>query len=149
MGLKTTQRSVTQWTAFTPTGSWVSNVTYTGFKRQVGENYEYEVMVAITGTPTTASLTITIPDTIDTTKITNSVSTIPKLGWGIIRDTGTAVFAASVNYNSTTAVSVIVDTVSGSFISLGSPVTQASPMTFANTDQIVLRFSAPIVGLGA
>lgn len=48
----------TVWTAWTPTSAtWLANVTFTGLYRQVGDVIESQIKVAITGTPTTASLT--------------------------------------------------------------------------------------------
>ncbi len=138
----------TPWIAWTPTGSWSTNTTYTGFKRRVRDTYEYQVMIALAGAPTTATLTVTLAETMDTAKLVNSVGTIPRLGRADIRDTGAALYAGSVHYNSSTTVLVSVETLSVTVISIGSAVTQANPITFGNTDQIVLNFSAPVVGWG-
>lgn len=135
------------WTAFTPTGAWTTNTTYTAFKRKVGENYEYQIQVALSGAPTSANLTINIPDTIDTTKMVNSVGTVPPIGRGMVFDNGINEYEVSVNYNSTTSVIVNYAFVSGSFVTYGTPVNQAAPITFGNLDKVMIYFSVPIVGL--
>lgn len=134
------------WTAFTPTGSWSTNTTYTGYKRQVGENYEYNIIVATTGAPTSAGLTVNIPDTIDTTKLPANYSN-PMLGVAKVLDAGVNEYGVSyVRYSTTTAVDVRVPNVSGTAI-IDSQVSQANPFTFGNGDSVHLIFSAPIVGL--
>jgi hypothetical protein len=137
------------WTSWTPTGSWVANTTFSGFKRRVGGDAEYKVNLAITGAPTSAPLHINLPagEVIDSTKVqANAANVTGGLGTGSGLDSGTGNFAASVFYKDTT--SVFASTfLTGSASSEGQgTITQASPMTWANGDRLVLEFKVPIVG---
>lgn len=140
---------ITDWVSWTPTGSWSTNTTYTGLKRRVGDTYEYQVMISLAGAPTAATLTVNIPDTMDTAKLINSVGTIPRLGRADVRDTGVALYEANIHYNSTTSVLVATAGVSGALVTENTVVNATSPITFGSTDQIILNFSAPIVGLSS
>lgn len=130
---------VTDWTAFTPTGSWTANTTYTGYKRRVGDTAEYQVKLALTGAPTSANLTINIPDgTIDTGKAIGDTSDL-SLGIVSYLDAGTAYVAAGlrVGYNNTTTVKVLDD---------NTPLDATNPITWANGDEVFINFSVPIAG---
>ena len=145
-----TQPTIGPWVAFTPTGSWTANTTYTGFYRQVGTNYEYSVDLAITGTPTTASLSINLPSghVIDTTKLAvSSASVTGSLGYGSGQDVGTGNFGASVFYKDTTSVYVSSFMTGGANSSGQATINQGNPMVWANGDKLVLFFTVPISGL--
>lgn len=60
--------------AWTPTGSWVTNTTYTGFYWRRGNLFNAEIKVALSGAPTVANLTINLPSglTIDFARIASS-----------------------------------------------------------------------------
>lgn len=68
----------TPWVSFTPTSvTWLANVTLTGFWRRQGDSIEIEVNIAVSGTPTTATMTFnTLPGslTIDTAKVASPLS---------------------------------------------------------------------------
>ncbi len=53
--------SVTNWTTFTPTGSWNTNVAYTGYKRVVGDCAEIMFRVITSGTPNSVQLAFDPP----------------------------------------------------------------------------------------
>lgn len=138
---------VTDWVSYTPTGSWVSNTTYTGFWRRVGSNLEIAVKVATSGAPTSASLTVTLPSglSIDTTKIADSTAAIAGIGTSTvqIRDVSSDQFFGTALYSSTTAIAIFKDDGDGSI----SAVTQAAPMTWASGDFATIEVSGiPIVG---
>lgn len=129
---------------FTPTGSWVSNATYTGFKSRVGDSLVCDVKIALTGAPNSASLTVNLPAglTIDTAKMNSVVADgTAQLGDGYARDNATAEAYLHVLYNSPTSVKVFYET-AGAF----GTVTQAAPWTWANTDGLSFRFMVPIAG---
>lgn len=136
---------ITDWSACTVTGTWVSNTTYTAKKRRVGGNYEYDVKVATSGAPTSAALVITIPDSMDTTRISGTETS---LGTGLISDSSSAYYPFMVNYNNPTEVVPYAYLASGTYGSFAL-ITQAVPFTFGAGDSVTMRFSAPIVGLGA
>jgi len=137
---------ITDWVAWTPTGSWVTNTTYTGFKRRVGDTYEYQVIVITSGAPTATSLLINIQETMDTSKLPST--NVKYLGEGMIHDNGTDEYKALVQYNGTSQVFVRAYQASGTYVNFPA-VNATSPMTWTNTDSLNIRFSAPIVGLSS
>jgi hypothetical protein len=140
--------TVTDWTSWTPTGSWVSgNETYTGRWRRVGDNGEYEVKIACTGAVTATSLTVNLPSghVIDTNKIVYQSSNAT---FGIIAlvDSGTAYETGIVKYNNTTSIAAAVIKTDSTYANEGISVTNAVPYTFANGDVVHLKFAVPISG---
>lgn len=138
---------VTDWVAWTPTGSWVTNTTYTGFKRRVGDSMEYDVTVTTSGAPTAATLTITLPETIDTAKLTSSSST-QEFGLMSVLDSGVTQYTGAVGYNSTTSVRPLLNAASGSYTQ-PAVVNATAPITFGASDSVHMRFTVPIVGLSS
>lgn len=141
------------WTAWTPTGSWSSNVNYAGRYRRVGDSLEVNAKVNVTGTPTSTSLQINMPSgfVIDTTKLAGTTGSEQSiLGIASILDSGTATYSGRVSYYSTTAVAVQFMDDSAAGVSLGA-VSQAtsSPASFANGDSIDVVFTVPIVGFSS
>src|SRR5690606_23294411 len=59
------------WTAFTPTGSWTTNCTYTGFWKRVGDSMFIQYEINLAGAPTSATLTLdpVANTTLDMTKM--------------------------------------------------------------------------------
>lgn len=132
------------WVSFTPTGSWVSNTTYTGRYRQVGDVYEFTVQVATSGAPTSASLTITLPITIDTAKIAGTADVqVTTLGFGYATDFGSRTYGVSVAYNSTTSVA-LRNTEPGTG---GNAVNESTPFTFGAGDFVFANFKVPVSGV--
>ncbi len=135
--------------AYTPTGSWSANTTYAGLWRRVGDSLDLDIKVAVTGTPTTASLTVNLPSgfAIDTTRLADAVAA--QSSWNssvLIRDAGTDVFEGIAAYNNTTSIAILKDDGDGTV----SAVTQAAPMTWANGDYASITLSGlPILGWGA
>lgn len=120
-------------TAWTPTGAWSANTTYTAYWWRIDNQFYAEILVAVTGAPTSASLTITLPVTIDTAqmaKVEAAISALP--GRVQIRDAGTDIFSGYILYSSTTAIAIFKDDGDGT----QSTVTQAAPMTFATGDYV-------------
>jgi hypothetical protein len=141
---------VKDWTAFTPTGSWSSNTTYTGFWCRVGDSMEVKFQVATAGAPTTASLTVNLPSgyTIDTAKMT-STGTQEAFGVAKILDGGTSTYEASIRYSSTTAIALVNRGASGTYVNEPSVVDQATPITFGAGDYVQGTFKVPITGWGS
>lgn len=140
---------VTDWVSFTPTGSWVSNTTYTGRKRRIGDSAEYEYYLALTGAPTAANLTLNLPsgEVIDTSKLggTGIYAGLPfSIGGGLVAGGAEYIFRA--DYLNTTSVSVMhVKYTSGTIVNLVN-TSSTTPATFANGDYIRVNFKVPIVG---
>lgn len=124
-------------TSFTPTGSWSSNTTYTGYWYRVGNRICLEIHIALAGAPTSASLTINMPTgtTIDTAQLLSTTAGLPPIGYCNIFDTsGTDSFIGSVYYNSSSTISVKKDDGDGTV----SVVNATAPITFASGDALDL-----------
>jgi hypothetical protein len=129
-----------------PTGSWVSNTNYTCKEGRSGNNWEAEIKIATTGAPTSATLTITIPESrVIDTSYTNATTSDYLLGQCSINDEGTADFHGVIRYASTTTVSPSVFGASGSYQTY-TLINATTPMTWANGDFVICRLSVPIVG---
>lgn len=139
------------WTAWTPTGTWSSNTTYTGYWRRVGDTMQIEAKVALTGNPT-GSFTLNLPSgySIDTAKITGATSNNKSLGIASLVDSGTAEYTGHVSYESATSVSAYYLIASTTNVQLNSAqVSASSPYTFASGDAVYLQFQVPISGWGS
>lgn len=137
---------VTDWTSFTPTGSWSTNTTYTGRYRRIGDSLDLDIFIGLTGAPTSASLTVNLPTgfVINTDKAASDGSNrINPFGIVICRDGGTDSYEGIIQYSSTTAIAVMKDDGDGTI----SAVTQAAPFTWGNGDYMDIRLTGiPIVG---
>lgn len=141
----------TQTQSFTPTGSWVSNTTYTGNWRQVGEFAEIQIRVVTSGAPTSANLTINLPSglVIDSSKLLQGGAgfdeKLPSSS-GRILDNGSTYYDADAYYSSTTAILVKSLNASGTYAANTGTVTQSVPMVWTTGDELNLSFRVPIVG---
>lgn len=130
------------WETFTPTGSWTTNVTYTGLKRKVGDTFHYRVKIAISGGVDATTLRINLPDgEIDPAK-TFADTEDKNLGIASYFDSGTGVISQGVRIGYSSVTQVIIST-------NGSSFTDVAPITWANGDTITMRFKAAIVGLSS
>lgn len=79
----------TTWASYTPTGNWVTNTTYTGMYRRVGDSLDLRARILLSGTPS-GLISITIPSdlTIDTSKLLTAATTGDVLGSGVTVDVG-------------------------------------------------------------
>lgn len=137
--------------AWTPTGSWSTNTTYTGSYRREGDMGYFTVKIALAGAPTAANLTVNLPGshTIDTTKLPGYDSTFKEVGLASFFDTSaSAGYTGMACYNSTTSVKVMIN---AQAIHAGTVFTRilacdnTSPVTFASGDMVTLTFKVPIV----
>lgn len=136
--------------AFTPSGTWVSNATYTGIYSRVGDRARGWIRVSTSGAPTTATLTVTIPWTIDTSKLISTTEDT-RLGYGLIRDSAAASYTdINIIYSTTTILSIQVcglNAFTGTqYIKAQSGVTQAIPITFGAGDYVEFYFDIPVSG---
>jgi len=135
--------TVTDWSSYTPTGTWATNVTWTGITRRVGDTEYYAVRAACSGAPTgNCTVNTRSGRIIDTTKIS---STNQMVGESNAIDGGASQYPGKVLYNSTTSV------VAGSLNAAGTyavfNTTNATvPITFGNTDSVEFLFAVPIRG---
>ncbi len=137
---------VTPWQSYTPTGSWTTNTSYTGFKRRVGDSEEYKIRVLLSGPPNSTALRINLPagQKIDVNKSSTSLNNIT-LGIVSFLDIGTAEYQGRVQYFNDTSVEIrSLD--ANAALGLTNATT---PFTFANGDSINITFSVPIQGWDA
>lgn len=134
---------VTDWQAFTPTGSWSSNTTYTGYWRRVGDSMEIEYRADTSGAPTSANLTFNLPSgySIDKTKLLDATHGFNTIGTGLASDSGT-------NYKlfATTYDGIIYAAYQSNASGVYSTVTQAAPFTFGAGDFATITVKVPITG---
>jgi hypothetical protein len=136
--------AMSDWVAFTPTGSWVTNTTYTGQWRRVGGDMEIDYKVALTGAPNAVTLSFNLPSgyTIDTAKLASTVAA-KSLGYGGIVAGGTF-YRIDPLYGTTTSVTMWALSLNGSPFSFNIDATH--PSTFGNGDSVQIRVQVPIVG---
>lgn len=140
--LSATGAIVTDWQTYTPTLSWVSNVsTNTAKWRQVGDSAEVEGLVVLNGAPTSATFTTSPPAacTIDTAKMTASSAGSTSLGIASGDDSGN-VHVGVVSYGgTTTTIRVYGDDGTSTW-------TQAVPFTWGSGDELKIKYTVPCVG---
>lgn len=143
--------AMSDWIAFTPTGSWVTNTTYTGYYSRVGDTLRCKVYWALAGAPNSATnLTINLPSglTIDTTKLPNS-NTRNIFGFGNASQDASSGnrYLCAARYNATTNIQVSYHNkdASNNILSQGS-VSTTAPVTWASGDDGEIYFEVPIVG---
>ena len=141
---------VTDWVVTTLTGSWTANTTYTCYTRLVGDTLEIRAQVRLSGAPTAATLTLTLPNGAvwDTAKNLYSAGAdgVPVVGRGSILDSGTGTLLnvfATLNTGGDGSSPVTINTMdmaTGAVV----PVNATSPITFANGDRVNLYIQVPI-----
>ena len=141
--------AVTDWISFTPTGSWVTNTTYSGLWRRVGDTLEVAYNLLLGGAPTAAALTVNLPTglSIDSAKIAGSVNgSVVFPSGGIARDNGASDYPIRAGYNTSTSLAIYVDNASSTYGS-NNQVSNTVPVTFGSPDNVWVSVSnIPIVG---
>lgn len=137
---------MTDWTSFTPTGSWTTNSTYTGYWKRVGDTLFIQGKIALSGAPTATQLQINIPFglSIDTAKIDADTAN-RTLGMWSGDDAGVNGYTGMIRYSTATKVDCNSLNASGTFV-VGSTVTSTNPFSFGSGDSVDFSFSVPIVG---
>lgn len=141
---------VTDWQAYTPTGSHVTNATYTGFYRRVGDCLEIRARVVYSGATNAATeLSFNLPTglVIDTAKLNSTNNTDSVLGLAAIQDVSVNDYQGVISYNSTTSLKVRI-LVEGAAVALtNTNFTSSSPFTIASGDRVQIQaWGIPIVG---
>ena len=134
------------WESFTPTGTWTTNTTYTGFKRRVGDTLEMEVQVALSGAPNATAFYLNMPSglTIDTSKRTTTLADQDYLGDLTILDSGTNYHYAKGVYGTTTAIRWLILNASATNLSGTTNIGATDPMTWASGDRMWIRVRVPV-----
>ena len=120
----------TDWVSFTPTGSWTTNTTYTGQWRRNGDSIDLRYALALTGAPTSASLTLNLPTalTVDTNKVLNG----DRIGQAHYFDNGVGHDLLYVRHVSGTLA--VMEKGPG-----GDAVNATSPITWASGDELKVQ----------
>lgn len=132
--------------AFTPTGLFVANTTYTGYWFRRGNTIHVEWYLAFAGAPTATFLAVNLPSgvTIDTAKLLSTTGKLPLPSSGGLYDlSATTTYVLYAAYNSTTSVLVHYDSGTGTMIALSN----TAPVTIANGDYMSVSVaSIPVSG---
>lgn len=142
--------AMTEWVAWTPTGSWVANSTYTGYKRRVGDTAEYQIKVTLGGAPTNTSLSINYPsgEVEDTNKNLLGDGNFAILGRAELRQSGVGDTLGYVRRNSTTSVVILAEAANTAY-SQGAILSTTVPFTWGSADTVTARWAVPIAGWGS
>lgn len=130
--------------SFTPTGSWTTNTSYSGYWTRMGRFLRCQVKVAFTGAPDAGALTLTIPNSWTIASVFGDAW--ENFGSGKFNSGGTAYFHVQAGYSSTTAIYVTVMQASGGGFTQQATFTKTSPATVGNGDTIDITFDVPISG---
>lgn len=133
----------------TPTGTWVTNTTYSGKVTRIGPFGKFDLKVTLSGAPTAATLDITLPSgyAIDTSKLENPNNNNFNLGTLNIIDNSAGVgYSGIVRLLNSTSIRLHPNGTAGSFTDIISPLNATTPITFASADIIDISFTVPIQG---
>jgi hypothetical protein len=146
--IATLNPAVSDWVAFTPTGSWTTNVTYTGFWRRNGDVVECRIKLIFSGVPDSSALLLNLPAglVIDTGKL----ATLTPVGGFFINDVAATAYSGTVLWSTgagTSSVVLYIFESDGNYVESVTQVAQNVPIgTIANNDSLTANFSVPIVG---
>lgn len=137
---------LSDWTTWTPTGTWSTNSTYTGRWRRVGDSMEMQVSIALAGAPNATDLSINLPSgyTIDTARLPTSTANRGSFGVVNVDDSGVRRYIGGVIYASTTAVALSHSESGNSGI-----INATNPTTFGTSDSVSIMFKVPILNWAA
>lgn len=129
----------TDWIAFTPTGTFTTNTTYTGYYRRVGDSMEIQYNLTFAGAPNSVVCSVNLPSgfSIDTTKMADGTNKNFSLGTGNARDASSGdSFPLSMRYSNTTTILIIPMDVSGTAVRTNNDLNATNPFTIAVNDTI-------------
>jgi hypothetical protein len=139
----------------TTTGSWTSNVTYTGKYWRKGDILKAKVRVDVTGSISpTGALTLNLPSghVMDITKNISDGIYREIFGTAQVLDTGIAFFKANAVYNSTTSLTFMAwqqtdSTFQNALYGGGSQlISNSYPTSLVSGDKIFIEYEVPISG---
>lgn len=131
-------------TAFTPTGSWTTNTTYTGYYNRVGDEMYLQTRIALSGAPSSGTLYINLPNglQIDSNKI--QLSNSQTIGYGSTFNAGTNVYEVITTTNPSNAGQLYPQV--KNTITTQSSITPSVPGTYQSGDYIDFFAQVPIAG---
>jgi hypothetical protein len=140
---------VTDSVSYTPLGSWVTNATYFGKWKRVGQWIELEVDIALSGAPT-GILTFTPAQilnglglTFDSTAFANLGASSHSIGtFSVNKDATSIAYSGGVKFDGGGTIALGYSTGA----TTAQLVNATNPITFANGDNVNLRVTLPITG---
>jgi len=132
----------TDWTSFTPTGTWTTNVTYTGRRRQVGEYMEIQYHIDFTGAPDASQLGFDMPTgfAVDETILADAGGNA-SVGHGQVRDvdiTGLMYPLNVIYFESNNTLYPY------SYASPQASTTNTAPVSFGDAHQLEVFVKVPV-----
>lgn len=140
----TDRRVPSYWAASTVTALWTTNTTTTSFMKRVGDSAFFRVKIATGGQPDAGNLSITLPFTIATAKLT-STSSFEGFGQVTLSDSDSSVYVGKLTYSSSTILLLKNLTTNGTSVALGQ-TTRTAPFTFGSGDYLTMEFDVPVSG---
>lgn len=138
---------ITDWTSFTPTGSWTTNTTYSGNWKREGDTLWARGQISLSGAPTNTALIINIPFglSIDLNKIPSTTGA--NANFGTVTFSTAPYNEGTVGYQSATSVQLYYSSSTGATSFVGQyTLTSTAPKTWGSGDIITFQFQVPIVG---
>lgn len=131
------------------TSSWTANTTVSSQYKMNGDTADVQVKLALAGAPTSAALTVTLPAalTVDTTKMASSLADACRVGIGS-GSHGAAFESFQVQWNVTAPQQFDIYFYSSVSTAAMTAVNATAPITWANADEVNLRFNVPVTGFG-
>lgn len=138
--------TITEWRSYTPTGSCVSNCTYSGGWRRNGPNMEGWVLITTGGSITSGTLAVDFmpsPYTLDTTALPIATDDTQTIGEGTAFDGNPATrwYPLTVTLDDANTVFLVTPETTGHGAAL---VQNDNPFTFGSGDSLSFTFSVPI-----
>ena len=131
--------------SWTPTGSWTSNVTYTGDYQRIGTTGRFHVKIALSGAPNAATLTVNMPSglTIDSSLV-NTALGVNVFGQAQANANGTPMTFQVVSSGSTSSVQPYFQTTASGTSSAQSGVSNTVPISWTTPSTIDLYWTVPV-----
>lgn len=147
--LRSNSTAITVWTAFTPTGAFTTNTTYTGKYRLVGQNLQAQYKISFAGAANAVNGTVNLPSGFTMTSgplleaSTNNIG--PNMGIGLFSNVADRTNAVVVNgrWLTSSSIELWYMGVSTQVRNLGQ-VSNTAPKTIASGDFIIFNIDVPV-----
>lgn len=142
----------TQLFPYIPTGSWVSNVTYSGFVKVIGDQMQLIMKIDVSSGPDVTQLVMNMIAgySMDSSKLTASADDVARFpSDGYILDSGNTIYKARAVYQNANQFRTKYETSNspGSGVGIIAVIDASNPMVFATGDEVFFEVIVPVVGL--
>ena len=140
-----TKVTTSNWASTTITGTWITNTTYTAYRKIIGDTMILHGKVSLAGAPTAAALTINMPSdyTINTTALITADGRTPIASSAILDDSGGAGYVGGCAVVSTTQFNIYLITTGSTYAAYDS-VTATTPVTWGSGDSVRFQVILPV-----